>query len=800
MLEKIFRWLASHSERRPVLLILVILAVTALAMVGFTFIKSEFGYKAMLPKKLESVKTMEEAEDVFGGTIEEQLLLEGDILDPAVLRKVAGYEAFLQSKPDVWETFVTDVITPLDEMSYFSGAGSDNATATETPLTQKMGGLDDEELVLQVERNIEAAAERARLVGMASGGIQGISQDRHALLITARINPERDTNEQIKLVDPFEDYTREYFQDLRDVTLYESGIASQNRDANQKVMEESRLLFGLAMAFILIVLFLTFRRVSDVLLTMMVIIVTIIWVIGLSGWLRFPYTYTSTAIMPLLLGIDIAYAIHVMSRYYEERRSGGNPFASSTAAVVTTGVAVFLTAATTAFGFASFAISDMPPVVQFGMLCMAGVLFSFLLSVTLLPAAIVLRDRSGKAQEKWARKNAKRIERAGETRLDRALARIAVLSEHHRLTVGIVTLLTLVACGVLASNVSTNADLARMMKGDTPSMQASEVIQEYFGGQNIAYALAKGDILEPANLESLLRYEEEISSSEYASEQGGQLIERGRVTSIADIVRNVNQGTIPSSKQEVVSLLLKLWGNGGNSNTRLLSEDGQVAMISVRFAATTQEDIERIADIMRGAGKNVTADNPALAMSYSGIPVLMRDLLKSLVPTQLKTSTLALFLCALIVSLVFGSLVLGLAATSVVFLGIALEIGALVVLGWSLDFMTVMISSLVIGAGIDFGIHVTHRFREEWRGGVGVDEAIRRTVAHVGKVLLAAAATTAGAFAIIAASDLEPLRRFGGITALSLTFALLASLLVLPSILAWYANRVERRKAVRAKS
>ena len=800
MLEKIFRWLASHSERRPVLLILVILAVTALAMVGFTFIKSEFGYKAMLPKKLESVKTMEEAEDVFGGTIEEQLLLEGDILDPAVLRKVAGYEAFLQSKPDVWETFVTDVITPLDEMSYFSGAGSDNATATETPLTQKMGGLDDEELVLQVERNIEAAAERARLVGMASGGIQGISQDRHALLITARINPERDTNEQIKLVDPFEDYTREYFQDLRDVTLYESGIASQNRDANQKVMEESRLLFGLAMAFILIVLFFTFRRVSDVLLTMMVIIVTIIWVIGLSGWLRFPYTYTSTAIMPLLLGIDIAYAIHVMSRYYEERRSGGNPFASSTAAVVTTGVAVFLTAATTAFGFASFAISDMPPVVQFGMLCMAGVLFSFLLSVTLLPAAIVLRDRSGKAQEKWARKNAKRIERAGETRLDRALARIAVLSEHHRLTVGIVTLLTLVACGVLASNVSTNADLARMMKGDTPSMQASEVIQEYFGGQNIAYALAKGDILEPANLESLLRYEEEISSSEYASEQGGQLIERGRVTSIADIVRNVNQGTIPSSKQEVVSLLLKLWGNGGNSNTRLLSEDGQVAMISVRFAATTQEDIERIADIMRGAGKNVTADNPALAMSYSGIPVLMRDLLKSLVPTQLKTSTLALFLCALIVSLVFGSLVLGLAATSVVFLGIALEIGALVVLGWSLDFMTVMISSLVIGAGIDFGIHVTHRFREEWRGGVGVDEAIRRTVAHVGKVLLAAAATTAGAFAIIAASDLEPLRRFGGITALSLTFALLASLLVLPSILAWYANRVERRKAVRAKS
>lgn len=794
MVEKVFRWLASHSERRPALMILVILAVTALALVGFTFIKSEYGYKAMLPKKLESVQTMEEAEDIFGGTIEEQVLLEGDILDPAVLRMVAGYEAFMQDKADVWEVFVTDIITPLDDMAYFADVRGENPTPTEMPLTQKIEDLGDEELVLQVERNIEAAQERARLLGMAGGGIQGISQDRRALLITARINPEKKTDEQIKLVGPFEKYTRGYFEDLRDVTLYESGIASQNRDSNEKVMRESRLLFGLAMIFILVVLFLTFRRVSDVLLTMMVIIVTIIWVMGLSGWLRFPYTYTSTAIMPLLLGIDIAYAIHVMSRYYEERRRGGDPFTSSTAAVVTTGVAVFLTAATTAFGFASFAISDMPPVVQFGMLCVAGVLFSFLLSVTLLPAAIVLRDRSGKAQEKWARKNARRIERAGETRLDRALAKIAVLSEHHRLTVGIVTLCILATCGVLAFHVSTEADLAKMMKGDTPSMQAYEVIKEYFGGQNIAYALVKGDLLEPANLESLLRYEEEISSTGKTSEEGDPLIERSRVTSIADIVRNANQGAIPSSKQEVISLLLKLRGNGGNSNTRLLSEDGQVAMISVRFAARTQGDIEKIADIMREAGRNVTAENPALTMSYSGIPVLMRDLLKSLVPTQLKTSSLALFLCALIVSLVFGSIILGLAATSVVFLGIALEIGALVVLGWALDFMTVMISSLVIGAGIDFGIHVTHRFREEWQSGVDVDEAIRRTVAHVGKALLAAAATTAGAFAIIAASDLEPLRRFGGITALSLTFALLASLLVLPSILAWYANRVERRR------
>jgi predicted RND superfamily exporter protein len=109
----------------------------------------------------------------------------------------------------------------------------------------------------------------------------------------------------------------------------------------------------------------------------------------------------------------------------------------------------------------------------------------------------------------------------------------------------------------------------------------------------------------------------------------------------------------------------------------------------------------------------------------------------------------------------------------------------------------VMVSSLVIGAGIDFGIHVTHRFMEEWREeGLDVDEAIRRTVGSVGKALVAAAVTTAGAFAIIAFSGVSYMRRFGVITAMSLIYALLAALFVLPSILAWRATHADKKKLI----
>jgi hypothetical protein len=797
MVEKTFRWLASMSEKRPWLVIIVILAITGVAVAGFGFIKQEYGYKSMLPKSLESVKTLNEGNDLFGGTMEEQLLLVSDkSLDPALLRKVAGYRTFIEGQPQVWPDFINEVSTPLDGMYYFPPDRP--APQNPGPLLPVMANLDDDQLIQQIKTNIDVAAEKARKAGVQGGGISGISQDGTAILVTTKVNPGSKTNLQIKLVDPFEKINTGYFGEVSGVTMYESGQAIQNRDSNTRTMKDTRFLFLLAFVFILFVLFLTFRRVSDVLLTMLVIMITIIWVMGLSGWLHFPFTYTSVAIMPLMLGIDIAYAIHVMSRYYEERRKGNDPHASAITSVVTVGVAVFLTAATTAFGFVSFGISNMPPIIQFGMLCVAGVMISFFLAVTLLPAAIILRDRSPKARERWARRHAKRMENFKESWLDIFLAKMAVLSEHHRALVGLFTLVILGGCLLLGLNISTDADMTKMMPQDMPSMIAMNKINDYFGGQNVAYSLVKGDILQPSNLESMLEYEDAISSTDYVTEKGEPIIDRQKVVSIADIVKQSNNGVVPASKNQVVALLMKLQENnaGANNNLRLVTDDAKAAMISIRVAQGAQTDMEHITRTMRDVGKQVTGENPQITMSYSGMPVLMVDLLDSIVPTQLKTSGLALILCALIVILVFQSIFFGLAATSVVFISIALEIGVLVLLGWPLDFMTVMVSSLVIGAGIDFGIHVTHRFREEWKeGGVSVDEAIRRDIGNVGKALVAAAVTTAGAFAIIATSNISVLRRFGGITALSLAFALLSSLLVLPSILAWEANRVERKAA-----
>ncbi len=818
MVEKIFKWLGSLSEKRPWWVLAAIVLVTAVAVLGMTKIKQEFGYKSMLPQKAESVKTLTEADKIFGGTIEEQVLVEApDVLSPANLRKVAGYTEALKASKDLWPVFANDVTTPLDDMVYFpdgaqasgtvasagpvtAAARTASLSAQGVPLMTKVDSLTDAQLVEQVKVNVDAANAQAKKLGLS--GLQTIAADQQkpgtspAMLISVKLNPAAPSNRQIKDVEAFEKFSKSYFGGVAGTTAFVSGQASMNKDSSQRTMADMKILFLFAFVFIVIVLFITFRRISDVLATLLVIMITVVWVEGMGGWLKFPFNYTSAAIVPLLLGIDIAYAIHVLSRYYEERRKGLDPWKSSVNSVVTVGVAVFLTAATTAFGFASFGISNMPPIQQFGALCVAGVMFSFVLAVTLLPAVLILRDRRPKAQAKWDSKKEQREEQK-EGWLDRFLVRIAIISEHHRTVVLVATLVVLAACVVLGMRTTTEADMQKMMPKDMPFAVAQAHIDKYFGGQDVAFTLVKGNVLTPAGLNAMLAYEDALGANKDVNENGSPLFERDKIFSLADVVKKVN-GSIPATQADVMKVLMGMsTGKKSESqNTLINPRYPDATMISIRVGRGSQSDMKNIAGLMRTESARIVSGNEGLSMSSSGMPVLMNDVMGSIVPTQLKTSAVALVLCALIVILVFGSIFFGLAATSVVFIGIALEIGGLALLNWPLDFMTVMVSSLVIGAGIDFGIHVTHRFREEWHhGGVEIDEAMRRTIGNVGKALVAAAVTTAGAFAIIAISQISYLRRFGGITALSLTFALLAALLVLPSILAWRASRVEKSRA-----
>lgn len=191
-----------------------------------------------------------------------------------------------------------------------------------------------------------------------------------------------------------------------------------------------------------------------------------------------------------------------------------------------------------------------------------------------------------------------------------------------------------------------------------------------------------------------------------------------------------------------------------------------------------------------GGSLDLTTDGkPAVG---GALPIIS-DILDRIKPSMVKTTILALLLCLIALCLIFKSPLLGAIGLLPVLLTVSWEFGILRGLGLPLDVLNLGISSLIIGMGIDFAVHTTHRFREEWRKhGRSPEQSIRITVMNVGTALLAATATTCSAFGVLLLSRMPTVQKFGGLSALMVIYALVATLLILPSILMVYALRRRR--------
>jgi len=132
-------------------------------------------------------------------------------------------------------------------------------------------------------------------------------------------------------------------------------------------------------------------------------------------------------------------------------------------------------------------------------------------------------------------------------------------------------------------------------------------------------------------------------------------------------------------------------------------------------------------------------------------------------------------------------------------LAAAWVIGSMWLLGLSFNVLTTTIAALAIGIGVPYGIHITHRFVEDRRRYDGAEEPMRQTMLHTGGALAGSAITTAAGFGVLVFASLTPIQQFGGVTALTIMYALVGGVLVQPSLLTlwhrWQLRRAERGTA-----
>ncbi|WP_086888543.1 efflux RND transporter permease subunit [Natrarchaeobaculum aegyptiacum] len=503
---------------------------------------------------------------------------------------------------------------------------------------------------------------------------------------------------------------------------------------------------------------------------------------------------------------------------------------SMTIALAGVGVALVWVTATTAIGFLANLVSPIAPIQEFAIVSAVGIVSALLVFGALVPAAKVELDS---LLERFGLDRHKRAFGTGGGRFSDVLSVGSVAARRIPLVL-IIAVLLLTAGGVYgATQVDTSFDeedflaesppewtqqLGPLAPGDYQAAADLEYVNENFQREDMqAQLLVEGAVATPEALERLDAAQEEASESPVVftgaddeADVDGPLALMAETAAQNEsfnesfIAADTTGDGVPDEDIDdlydelfeidatAASQVLDRTGDGEYQAARMgVAIDGDAAASDVTSemrAIAAGIDDEGVGDDREvdDEGVGVIPDDGLQAIA-TGDPlvnyVVEQDLFETVIQSLLVTLVAVFVFLSLAYRLTGNSATLGAVTLLPVAFAVSWILGTMYLLGMPFNVLTGMITSLTIGLGVAYSIHVSARYTLELDRTGNVWDAMRTTVTGTGGALLGSAATTVGGFGTLAFAILPALRQFGIITGLTITYAFLASVVVLPTLL-----------------
>ncbi|WP_408958450.1 MMPL family transporter [Natrinema sp. 74] len=590
-------------------------------------------------------------------------------------------------------------------------------------------------------------------------------------------------------------------------------------DEIQRSMGDSLAIVGpLALLFVIVALIVAYRDLLDIVLGVVGIVAVLVWTFGFMGWAGIAFNQMFVAVPVLLIGLSIDYAIHVFMRHREQREEDGTTDSvrgSMTTALAGVGVALVWVTATTVIGFLSNLVSPIGPIRQFGIVSSVGIVAALIVFGALIPAAKIEVDEF---LESHGFDRQKRAFGTGDGRFSDVLAVGSVAARKAPIVVLIGALL-LSAGGVYgATQVDTSFQQKDFIADSPPEWTQSlpepfqpgeytmkqnlEYVNENFQREDsqaqilidgnvsnpelleridtaqaeatnssIAYPLATGeaDVQDPlSTMRTVAAQNESFNESFTAADTDDDGVPEQNVSALYDQLFDVNR--------EAASQVIHRTEDGSYDSARLvLAVKGDVSN------SETTEEMRAIASTIEdGSGDQWSA-------IATGQPIVShiveQDLLDTVIESLLITLVAVFLFLTLAYRLTGSSATLGVVTLLPVAFAVSWILGTMYLIDMPFNVLTGMITSLTVGLGVAYSIHISDRYSLELERQGNVWSALRTTVTGTGGALLGSAATTIGGFGVLAFAILPALQQFGIITALTITYAFFASVVVLPALL-----------------
>ena len=531
----------------------------------------------------------------------------------------------------------------------------------------------------------------------------------------------------------------------------------------------------LTLVIIIAIVVISFRRLGVPLATGLPLLLGTILTSAFTVLVYGTINMFSVAFAVLLLGLGIDFAIHILTRYSEERANGVNIEDALVITLQQTGAGMFTGALTTAAAFGMFAFGEFTALKQMGIISATGIMFALLSMLGVMPAIIAWADRKGEA------KPFKNVEYVFFGPLCKRIIRyrFAVL--------GTLAVLLVVLYPTLVGT-EINADMRSMFPSNLPALQWLDVLQQEFDYDPDSVSLIAN------SMDELLALREKLVQlpSVQQVESVLDFLPEDQEYKIAVLEKMRQTMALPSAQQALSSMApdilrhIQAVGEEIADLTPLTFADLPES-VTMNFVGKNGKFLLEVApggDIWNESVRDSLAAD--LATVYpaapAGMPYLMRDVVDLIKSDVLRISFLAGIVIFAILFWTFRSVADTLLAMVPAAGAMYLVLGLREVLNYDISIFSIMILPLIIGIGVDNGVHLIHRIRHE-----GV-ESLPNVLKHIGKAVTTTTLTTLVGFGSLMFVNHPALSSLGQTIALGMLLCLLLTVVILPALICLLAR------------
>ncbi|MGM0399222.1 MAG: efflux RND transporter permease subunit [Halobacteriota archaeon] len=803
-LDGVIDWVDDRVTERPLLVVVAFLLVSAVAAGGVGGIETQAGGD-QFQEDVPAQQALEDIDEEFGASVGEtprtaQLLVEGDnVLSRPALERILESQHRLETR---------EGLRVESTRSHANVVAGELDPTAETPAEQRraVASATPSQLAAAIER----ADESGRLDGQLSTDYRPVAQRAGTALVvvtydlpesagTAEVTPLQQRSVTVLDGVPGNEMGE---------TAYLFGQGILQEEITALLTDTSIVVFPAALAFILVFLLIAYRDPIDMGLGLVALVMTMLWTFGFMGYADIPFSDSLVTVFPLLLAVGIDFGIHTINRYREERLEGSDIDAAMRTTTDQLLVAFFLVMVTTVVSLLANLTSTLSSTRNFGLVAAMGMVFTFVIFGGFLPAGKVLVDR-------WRERLP--IPTFDTTPLGEGgslLGRIQLVGVDLSRIAPVIVVIVVLVGGAMAGAYGTGVDTEFSQEAFFPTEDRIELYEsfpapfsptdytfieildifenDFDQGQFTSVTLYVDQSVRDDDALELLDRTTHNPPDSFARAPDGTARASSVVTVIEEyaaadeefgrlVATSDRLGTgVPDRDVDAVYDALLDSPRSDQARNYLAADRGS-AIVEFTIEGAGVEGETAVADAQAIADRTpldavVTGQ---LAVNEAVIDALLESAIRSLFAAILLT---AVFL-VVTYRLLEGRLAYGMINLLPVLVTVGVLVGTMRLMDIPLTPINAPILSVSIGLGVDYTVHFTHRFVDEYQRGTPLPEALGVTVQGTGGALTGSMLTTVTGLGVLYVALIPLIQDFGILLALGVLYAYLSAIFFVPSLI-----------------